>query len=139
MKIATLFGSKGVAHSHLWLEGKALTDAGFSIGTEYTQLWDKNKLIMVVGKANPVMGDGHLVLTVYKKVTAGGKQPAIRIEGKRVRETFRTEKVVVTYGIERITVEPYIEQKNEVVTPVIKHVGSDRQEVGELADMGVRL
>ncbi len=136
MKIAALFGSKGVAHSHLWLEGKALTDARFSIGSEYTQMWEKGKLTLVRGTVTPVT-EG--VTAIHKKVTPGGKQPAIRIEGKRVRETFKTEKVVVTYGIEKITVEPYIEQKNEVVTPIIKHVGSDRQEVGELANMGIRL
>lgn len=139
MKIVGLFASKGITHSYLWLEGRALADAGFNIGDNYTQVWQKN--ILLLFRSDVVAFEGSTAI-IKRKVMAAGKQPVIRIAGGRVRDTFGTPKVAVTYGIERITVEPYVvvnEPKTAVVTPLIRHVGSDRQEIQELADMGIKL
>jgi hypothetical protein len=101
--VMTLFGSDAGFRSTIWLEGKRVLDAGFKPGEEYTQFWFHDKIVCV-SSGTPYTAS---VKAYDRKVSKQGKNPAIRIEGKRVQELFGEKflNVKATFEPGKITIE----------------------------------
>ena len=136
--VAKLFGSRTGPNSHIWLEGERLTAAGFAPGTPYSQVWYADKLICTQHLAIGVEFEGARPLkTVRRVVSLKGGDPAIRIEGVRVHETFGKHGVSV-----RVSYQPgiiTIDREGVIAEASIPKGVITHNETAELAEMGVRL
>lgn len=122
--VAKLFASKGEANSHIWIEGERLHQAGFALDVEYHQIWYKDALVLSVG---PYFTEAREPLkTITRKVVKSGKHPAIRIEGKRVLDTFGkiSGQVHVEFHPGFIEITPY---KDGTVGSVPRCVQTERE------------
>lgn len=86
--VSKLFKSNFGPASNLWLEGQRLVDAGFPVGTEYSQFWYKDRLVLSTAIVDETIDVTAVKKTVRKKVLQSGGNANIRIEGKRVVDTF---------------------------------------------------
>jgi hypothetical protein len=101
MHIAKLFKSTFGPFSNLWLEGQRLVENGFLVGVEYRQLWYKDQLVLTTDLAAKHEG----VVAIVQKRVLGSSNPLIRIEGKRVVDTFTAcQSVRVEYGAGTVTI-----------------------------------
>jgi hypothetical protein len=97
--------AKGVARSRIWIEGKRLVDAGFTVGQYFIkEVFDESH-----GKARRLelvlLKDDDVLDTAPAKVSGKGKKPIIDITGHCVREVFAPfDKVKVTYYPGRIVI-----------------------------------
>lgn len=66
-----------VPHSRIWLEGKRLAEAGFTVGTRYSRTVIGGTIRLVI---DPVEG--------RYKVSGKGEKPIVDITGSTVRKTF---------------------------------------------------
>lgn len=90
----TVLGTnKKVKKSRVWIEGKRLTDHGFTVGTHYTRTATPKSLRLDVDPNGPL------------KVTGKGEHPIIDITGKIVTERFDGDDVQVTFEKNRITIK----------------------------------
>ena len=91
-KLLTIIGTNhGKAVSRIWIEGKRLVEAGFTVGARYDRVWDSHTSFWIILRLDP---DGRY------KVSGKGERLIIDTSGKVVREVFpdsgdNTERQVV--------------------------------------------
>jgi hypothetical protein len=109
--ITKLFGSDAGYRSNIWLEGQRLSDHGFHAGELYTQVWMPDRIVCLRGEhPGASMPDGTKPDKVYiRVVNKQGKNPAIRLEGKRIQDMFGRKFMCVkaTFSDGRIVIEGY--------------------------------
>ena len=103
----------------IWIDGKALADAGFTGGTKYFlshsryHNWHNNHLHLFALKNNEFEGDQLLMNEQIRKVTGrpDGK-PIIDMVGAIVADTFPAgvTHVEVTYDDRRIVIRPQLKE-----------------------------
>lgn len=100
--------AKKVERSRIWIEGKRLVDAGFTVGKYFAkECYDEShgverRLILVLLK------DDDVLSTAPCKVSGKGKKPIIDITGEFVRSTFGSQGVHVeaTFSTGKIVIRP---------------------------------
>jgi hypothetical protein len=97
--------AKGVQRSRIWIEGKRLVDAGFTVGQYFVKEWkgrpdSPDKLVLVL------LADDDVINTAPCKVSGKGDKPIIDITGALVYDVFGDyfEKVEVAYYPGRIEI-----------------------------------
>ena len=100
--------NKGVPRSRVWIEGRRLAEAGFTVGALYGRVSYQTSLTLLL-KTAADQREG----VQWFKVSGKGDKPIIDITGKLVTETFRGEKVEVTF-------EPGVITIRETATPYEK-------------------
>lgn len=84
--------AKGQPRSRIWIEGKRLADAGFTVGTYFVKKWS------MPDERSTTRWEPHLQLVLLRpddvlaeppcKVSGKGEKPIIDITGEKVREFF---------------------------------------------------
>lgn len=104
-KFVTKLGpARKVPLSRIWIEGKRLVEAGFTVGQHFIKELEVEapKLTLTI------LGPDDVLNTAPCKVSGKGDKPIIDITGEMVRGVFgkRCTHVVVTYGQGVIEIEP---------------------------------
>ena len=82
----TVLGTnKKVPKSRIWIEGKRLIDAGFTVGARYHRTCFQSAIRLTLNADGPY------------KVSGKGDKPIIDITGKVVTDRFRGDDVTVVY------------------------------------------
>ena len=84
--------NKLVPKSRIWIEGKRLIDAGFTVGKTYYRTAFANAIRLTLHDDGPY------------KVSGKGEKPIIDITGKVVTERFTGEEVTVVYKVGEIEI-----------------------------------
>lgn len=100
--ITKLGTARKVERSRIWIEGKRLTAAGFTVGCYFHKDWntDKKTLTLILAK------DTDVVTDLPAKVSGKGDKPIIDITGECVRSLFpNCEYVEATFTAGRIVIK----------------------------------
>ena len=88
--VTKLGAAKGVARSRIWIEGKRLAAAGFTVGKYFHKLWDetlfrpeKRHMLTLI-----LATDDDVCTEMPYKVSGKGEKPIIDITGRCVLEAF---------------------------------------------------
>lgn len=98
-----LGAAKKVERSRIWIEGKRLVDAGFTVGKYFSKEWHIDAALeLTLLKPNDVTNDAPF------KVSGKGGKPIIDITGEAVRNLFGAlgTHVDVTFAKGVITIRP---------------------------------
>jgi hypothetical protein len=84
--VTKLGTARQVSKSRIWIEGKRLVDAGFTVGQYFVKEWDPvdgvQTLLLMLVTENDVITEAPC------KVSGKGDKPIIDITGEAVREGF---------------------------------------------------
>jgi hypothetical protein len=88
--------------TRLWLEGKRLLDHGFTYRAQCQRKWSEGKLVVRV-----VDAEAFEQLPHNERTTVSGSEarPIVDIVGAKVRDTFPSGLVAVTWSKGRVVVE----------------------------------
>lgn len=101
--------AKGVARSRIWIEGKRLAAAGFTVGRHFVKDWEYRKGVRPELTLT-LLTDDDVVATTPYKVSGKGEKPIIDITGEMVAESFGKfcTHVTVDYRPGLITICPKV-------------------------------
>ena len=106
--------AKTVARSRIWIEGRRLVDAGFTVGRYYVRSWFAPEIVdTAVDDHTPTLtlelvNPNDVLSTDPCKVSGKGDKPIIDITGEMVRRVFGSlgTHVEVTYRKGVIVIRP---------------------------------
>jgi hypothetical protein len=95
--VTKLGTARRVPKSRIWIEGKRLVEAGFTVGKFFVKEWGTGGADTLILR---LCNDDDIYTTMPCKVSGKGEKPIIDITGEKVRETFGKESnhVEVYYG-----------------------------------------
>jgi hypothetical protein len=105
--VSKLGTARQVSKSRIWIEGKRLVDAGFTVGAYFVKEWlyEEGEPSAIALRLTKV-GDGDVMTTAPCKVSGKDSKPIIDITGASVRDVFgsRFDHVTCVFELGRITI-----------------------------------